>query len=198
MQIFGTKKPAVPQPFTGIGTVLICDTVGFTALSEGLDAAGLAKLLNSHLGHITAVIEKHGGYVIQTIGDAVVALWRSSHGKLNHAQQAYDTAHALVQTTPKSMRKLQPENYALQIVLGTGEMAGDYFGPIKQFQVVGTAMIIADRLSRFRYSPTACITMSQYTFDLIQPHEGIAQTGTIARPHLEELRVYRWTPAQTQ
>ena len=85
--------------------------------------------------------------------------------------------------------------YDVEIVLGTGDMAGDWFGPTKQFQVVGRAAAIADRLSKCSRFNRSFIRMSQYTLDFIKPPEGIEETGKISRENLDDLRVFTYAPS---
>lgn len=145
-----------------------------------------------------AAIEKHDGHIIQFVGDAVSAYWPPEQSAPSHAQLAYDAARDIIQTLPRLLRKQRGVSYSLRVDLGTGEMAGDYFGPIKQFQVIGKGVAIAERLSRLPSSDVSCIRMSQYTFNLVQPRDGIIQTETVTREPLEELSVYSWMPERSR
>ena len=42
-------------------TVMLCDIRGFTALSERLNAQGLARFVNEYLAAMTDVVFAHGG-----------------------------------------------------------------------------------------------------------------------------------------
>ena len=95
---------------------------------------------------------------------------------------------------PALMASQKHISYKLRIALGTGDMAGDWFGPIKQFQVVGKAMTTADRLIRTPPILDSTVQMSQYTYNLICPHEGIKETGSIGRDNLEDLKVFTYAP----
>jgi class 3 adenylate cyclase len=53
--------------------VLFCDLVGFTTLSERLDAEDLRDLLNAFQRVCRKVIEQHGGHISQFLGDGVMA-----------------------------------------------------------------------------------------------------------------------------
>ena len=64
-----------------------------------------------------------------------------------------------------------------------------------QPQVVGRAMTIAERLSAGPLPQRSTIRMSQYTYDLIRPQDGIEETGSISRPNLEDLRIFTYCPA---
>jgi class 3 adenylate cyclase len=56
-------------------TVLFCDLVGSTALSEQLDPESLRAVLARYFDRSRAVLERHGGAVEKFIGDAVMAVF---------------------------------------------------------------------------------------------------------------------------
>ena len=196
--LFRKRRDTSPKVFTGVGTVFVCNVANVSTISGGLEPAQLADILGTHQDHIVSVVEKHHGRIVQFFGDAVLALWHPKHESPNHAQRAYDAARSAIQSLPKTLRKQKLTSCSLRDALGTGELAGGFFGPIQQYQVAGKAKSIADRLAGMPAPAGSCIRMSQYTFDLIQPQDEIVQTGTINREPLKELRVYSWSPALTQ
>lgn len=56
-------------------SVLFCDLVGFTALSEAADPEDLDRMLTAYFRVARARIEGHGGVVAKFIGDAVVGVF---------------------------------------------------------------------------------------------------------------------------
>jgi class 3 adenylate cyclase len=56
-------------------TTLICDLVGFTAMSEAADPEDVDALLGEYSERARNVIESHGGTVEKFIGDAVVGVF---------------------------------------------------------------------------------------------------------------------------
>src|SRR6476620_5464702 len=56
-------------------TVLFCDLVGFTALSEGADPEDVDRMLTRYFAMVRGHIEGHGGVVEKFIGDAVVGVF---------------------------------------------------------------------------------------------------------------------------
>jgi class 3 adenylate cyclase/tetratricopeptide (TPR) repeat protein len=56
-------------------SVLFCDLVGSTELSEQLDPESLRTVLTRYFDHSSAVLERHGGTVEKFIGDAVMAVF---------------------------------------------------------------------------------------------------------------------------
>src|ERR1700685_120138 len=56
-------------------SVLFCDVVGFTPLSEARDPEAVRELLSGYFAVARTVITRYGGGVEEFIGDAVVAVW---------------------------------------------------------------------------------------------------------------------------
>ena len=56
-------------------SVLFCDIVGFTPLSEARDPEAVRELLSEYFGVARTVIGRYGGVVEKFIGDAVMAVW---------------------------------------------------------------------------------------------------------------------------
>ena len=56
-------------------SVLFCDLVGFTPLSEARDPEAVRELLSRYFAVARTVIGRYGGTVEKFIGDAVMAVW---------------------------------------------------------------------------------------------------------------------------
>ncbi|MGA1603218.1 MAG: GAF domain-containing protein [Prochlorothrix sp.] len=63
------------QPEPRLVTIVFTDIVGFTPLSNQLQARGIAELLNQYLGEMSQVIFANGGTIDKFIGDAVLCLF---------------------------------------------------------------------------------------------------------------------------
>jgi class 3 adenylate cyclase len=57
-----------------ICSVLFCDLVGFTPLSETRDPEAVRELLSEYFGVARTVVGRYGGVVEKFIGDAVMAV----------------------------------------------------------------------------------------------------------------------------
>jgi class 3 adenylate cyclase len=60
-------------PERKVATALFADLVGYTALSERLEAAVLARVLNGYLQRMSDAIHEHRGHVSTFLGDGVLA-----------------------------------------------------------------------------------------------------------------------------
>ena len=83
-----TGDPAAPQRRRAgepvaerrVCSVLFCDLVGFTPLSEARDPEAVRELLSEYFGVARTVIGRYGGVVEKFIGDAVMAVWGTPVG----------------------------------------------------------------------------------------------------------------------
>ncbi len=76
-------------------TVIFTDIVGFTALSETLDAERVAALLNEHFSDISAAVEAEDGTIDKFIGDSMMAFWGAPHEQADHARRAARAVSAM-------------------------------------------------------------------------------------------------------
>jgi len=77
-------------------SVLFCDVVGFTPLSEVRDPEAVRELLSQYFGVARTVIGRYGGVVEKFIGDAVMAVWGTPAATEGDAERAVRAALDLV------------------------------------------------------------------------------------------------------
>ncbi len=70
------------------GSVLFCDMVGFTPLSEARDPEAVRELLSQYFEVARTVIVWYGGAVEKFIGDAVMAGWGTPVATEGDAERA--------------------------------------------------------------------------------------------------------------
>ena len=96
-------------------TVLFCDIVGSTRLSESTDPETLRALLGGYFERMRRIVERHGGVVEKFIGDAVMAVFGVPHV---HEDDALRACRAAVE-----MRRALPElGVEGRIGVATGEV----------------------------------------------------------------------------
>jgi class 3 adenylate cyclase len=77
-------------------SVLFCDVVGFTPLSEARDPEAVRELLSGYFGVARTVVGRYGGVVEKFIGDAVMAVWGTPAASEGDAERAVRAALDLV------------------------------------------------------------------------------------------------------
>lgn len=73
-------------------TFFFSDISGFTTLTESADPHVLSPLLNAYFDGVCDAIEKHGGVVIEFLGDGVQAMFGAPAETLDHAARALAAA----------------------------------------------------------------------------------------------------------
>src|SRR5215467_6406950 len=77
-------------------SVLFCDVVGFTPLSEARDPEAVRELLSQYFAVARTLIGRYGGVVEKFIGDAVMAVWGTPVAAEGDAERAVRAALELV------------------------------------------------------------------------------------------------------
>ncbi|HEV3147808.1 MAG TPA: adenylate/guanylate cyclase domain-containing protein, partial [Chthoniobacterales bacterium] len=145
--MLGSRKPV---------TVLFCDVVGFTSMTERADPVALVKQLNEYLSRMVAAVFENGGTLDKFIGDAVMAVWGnvSSRGVAEDAKAAVRTALAMrreLQKLNESWRARGVEELAFGVGINHGEAVIGNIGSYEPHErldptVIGDAVNLASRL----------------------------------------------------
>ena len=77
-------------------SVLFCDLVGFTPLSEAKDPEDVRELLSGYFDLARSIVGRTGGTVEKFIGDAVMAVWGAPVAKEDDAERAVRAGLELV------------------------------------------------------------------------------------------------------
>lgn len=106
-------------------TVLFCDLVGFTPLSEKLDVEEVRSIQDEYFGRMSAEIHRYGGIVEKYAGDAVLAIFGAPAAHEDDPERAVRCALAMHQALqPLTERALQCWDVRLSLRIGvnTGEV----------------------------------------------------------------------------
>ena len=133
-------------------TVLFSDIVGFTSISESLEARELAAFINEYLTSMSLVIRDHGGTLDKYIGDAIMAFWGAPVADAQHAVHAVNAALAMQAELERINREvLRPKGWP-QIRIGVGlnsgvMRVGDMGSKIRRaYTVMGDPVNLGSRL----------------------------------------------------
>ncbi|MEJ7743849.1 MAG: adenylate/guanylate cyclase domain-containing protein [Nocardioidaceae bacterium] len=115
---------------TGVGpterrvcSVLFCDLVGFTSLTEEWDPEDVRDMLSRYFEAARVVINRYGGTLEKFIGDAVVAAWGIPIALEGEAERAVRAALDLVDAVADLAARPQVAALAVRVSVVTGEVA---------------------------------------------------------------------------
>lgn len=133
------------------GSVLFCDIVGFTELSESREPGEVAALLNDYFGYFALAAESCGGTVDKFIGDAIMIVFGVPREDRHHALHAMTCGMLIQQMTGRVNRIRQGRDLAtvsLRVGISSGPMLAGNLGSADrmQYTVVGDTVNVAARL----------------------------------------------------
>ena len=126
-------------------SVLFCDLVGFTPLSESRDPEAVRELLSRYFGVARTMIGRYGGTVEKFIGDAVMAVWGTPTASEGDAERAVRAALDLVSAVAALGAEVGVPGLAARAGVVTGEMAVN-LGAVGEGMVAGDAVNTAARV----------------------------------------------------
>jgi class 3 adenylate cyclase/tetratricopeptide (TPR) repeat protein len=151
-------------------TVMFCDLVGSTPLSQQFDPEELRDLILPYQQACSEVIAQFNGHIAKYLGDGVLAYFGYPQAHEDDAQRAVRAALGII----KAMRTLNEERgtrVALKVRIGihtglvvVGEMGGREFR--EQAAIVGDTPNTADRLQEIAEPDS--IVISGATYQLIR------------------------------
>jgi len=126
-----SERPAAVAAERRIVTVLFADLVGFTPLSERLDAEDVAAIQDAYFAVTRETIERYGGVVEKFIGDAVMAAFGIPRARDDDAERAVRAGLSLIGAVEQLGARLGLEPGALQLRVGvnSGEVVYAVDGP---------------------------------------------------------------------
>jgi class 3 adenylate cyclase len=112
-------------------TVLFADLRGSTALYETLGNADATAVVTDAVGALVAVVAAHGGEVVKTLGDGLMAVFEQPRQALDAADRMHDTLEQLIARGRRRVSAPGLNDLRLQVGMAHGEvveMNGDCFG----------------------------------------------------------------------
>jgi len=156
------------------GSVLFCDIVGYTELSETLPSNKIAELLNEYFGYIALAGRQSHGMVDKFIGDCVMVVFGVPDKDEHHGLHAVSCA-ALIQQLVERLNVHRREKgrqlVRFRIGISSGEMLAGNMGAEDhmQYTVVGDTVNLAARLCPL--ADAGGIIISQQTAKQLGVHE---------------------------
>ena len=156
-------------------SVLFCDVVGFTPLSESRDPETVRELLSQYFEVTRTVIERYGGVVEKFIGDAVMAVWGTPVAAEGDTERAVRAALDLVTAVGELGAEVGVPGLAVRAGVVTGEVAVT-LGAVGQGMVAGDAVNTAARVQSAAEPGSVLVDAS--TQRLTSSSIGFAEAGS--------------------
>jgi len=176
-------------------TVLFCDLVGSTALSESLDPEDLGEVTGAYHAVCETMIRKHDGHIAQYLGDGVMAYFGYPMAHEDDARRAVRTAleinHALSELTGR-FRTRRGITLSARVGIHTGPVAmGEGVGVLRREPLaVGKTPNLAARIQNIATPDTVVVSHDTYRlvrgffdFRSLGAHEikGLSEVVTLYR-----------------
>jgi class 3 adenylate cyclase len=126
-------------------SMLFCDVVGFTPLSEARDPEAVRELLSAYFTVARTMVGRYGGVIEKFIGDAVMAVWGTPVATEEDAERAVRAALDLVHAVTELGGEAGVPGLAARAGVVTGEVAVT-IGAVGEGMVAGDAVNTAARV----------------------------------------------------
>ena len=173
-------------------TVMFCDLVGSTQLSEKLDPEDLHKLIDAYRRECSTAITRYGGEVARYFGDGVMAFFGWPYA---HEDDAVRAVHAALEIVSGVMKISGPVSLACRVGVCSGPVVvGEQENSTTSWSMdaVGETPNIAARLQTLAAPNTVLISestkrLASTAFDLhdlgLQELKGVTEPVHVYRVH---------------
>ena len=162
-------------------TVLFCDIVGSTPLTERLGAEAMRDLVSSFLAASLAEVDRYGGTAPQFTGDGFMALFGAPVTQEDHVQRALLAALAIQRALGGTEDSRGADNLELPVRIGihSGPVV---FGPVADrfpmdYTAIGDTANVAARIQQA--AEPATILLSEATYELAQSYALVEPVGPL-------------------
>jgi class 3 adenylate cyclase/tetratricopeptide (TPR) repeat protein len=161
-------------------TILFCDIVGSTALSEKLDPEDVLEIMDGALKAFSDAVGEYGGTVARLMGDGLLAFFGAPIGREDDAVRAVRCGLAIIRATRLYAATVEAQwdvpSFNVRVGLNTGPVAlGEVGGEAgSEWTAMGDAINLAARLQSA--APPGNILISHDTYVHVR---GIFETRTI-------------------
>ena len=138
-------RSAEPVAERRVCSVLFCDVVGFTPMSESRDPEAVRELLTRYFTMARTVIGRYGGVVEKFIGDAVMAVWGAPAATEGDAERAVRAALDLMAAVAEVRAEADAPDLSARAGVVTGEVAVT-LGAVGEGMVAGDTVNTAARV----------------------------------------------------
>ena len=147
-------------------TVMFCDLVGSTALSEQLDPEELREVVRLYQETCTAVIQRYAGHIAQHLGDGLLVYFGYPVAHEDDAQRAVRAGIEIIAALRESPLQTRQLSHPLRVRIGihTGLVVIGEIGSSEKREILalGETPNIAARLQDQAKPDTVVISMATY------------------------------------
>jgi adenylate cyclase len=157
-------------------TVLFVDIRDFTPFADRATAREAVALLNEYFGVVVPVLEEHGGYAYQFLGDGVLAVFGAPVALPDHADRAVAAARAIVTAVAERLG----ERCRVSIGVNSGLVIAGTIGGGSRFEfgVIGDPVNVAARVEQATRQTGDAVLVTEATRCLME-RDGLEPRGTL-------------------
>lgn len=172
-------------------TALFADLRGFTSFSESTNPATVTDTLNRYFGRAVPVILRHGGTVVQFVGDALLAVFDAPTPRPDHAFRAARAALEMQQAIAEEAgTDAAAPRFRIGINTGVALIGNVGSTEYRSFNVVGDAVNVASRLETT--AEAGQVLIGESTYLAIADRVLVTDLGPIElKGKTEPIRAYR-------
>jgi predicted ATPase/class 3 adenylate cyclase len=195
------EQRALPSPSDGERktiTVLFADIKGSMSQIEDLDPEEARAIFDPALAIMAEAVNRYQGYVAQSTGDGVFALFGAPIAHEDHPQRAIYAAMRMQEELRRYSDRLRAEGKApveIRIGINTGEVVMRSVGKDQshaEYLPAGHAVGLASRLQTI--APTGSMALSEHTRRLVEGYFQLKSLGpTRMKGVTEAVNVYEVT-----
>ena len=151
-------------------TVLFSDIRGFTTYAESRDPAEVITVLNDYLGRMTDVVIDGGGTLVNYMGDGVMAVFGAPAADDDHADRAFATALAMLETLEvynADRRSSGDAGFRMGIGLHSGTVVAGNVGTVRRlmYTMIGDTVNTSARIEGMTKESPFDLLLSDETYD---------------------------------
>ena len=141
-------------------SVLFSDLCAYSSISEQMSPQQIVSLLNDYLGSMNEIVDRHGGCILEYVGDAVFAVFGAPYYRIDHAEQAARCAICMHESLVRLNQEWQRsgkaeawqrngiESIRMRIGIHAGQVIAGNLGSRSRmkYSVIGDTVNVASRL----------------------------------------------------
>ncbi len=174
-------------------SVLFCDIVNFTSITENMEPMVLASWLNGYLNDMAEIVQTFGGTLDKFIGDAVMVFFGDPHSRGDEQDAIICVKMALVMQQQALARGI-----FVRIGINTGDVTVGNFGSEARmdYTVIGNTVNVSARLESA--SMPGKILISEATYALVKSSIYCVPNGFVYLKGIENSVMTYWAIKEYQ